>query len=237
MTTLDVRYEDNHLLVVVKPPMIPVQRDVSGDIDLLSMAKDYLKVKYNKPGAVYLGLVHRLDRPVGGVVAFARTSKAAARLQQSMHSDAWKREYAAVVMGDPPAEGRLQDFLAKDESTRQSRVVPPDHPHAKEARLRFLTLARADGMALLAVRLETGRHHQIRVQLSHAGWPIWGDARYNADSRPGQSIALYAHALGFPHPTRDENMSFFANMPVCAPWSTNFDNIRSRLDAFFAIGG
>ncbi len=232
MPTFEIAYEDNHLLAVVKPPMMPVQRDASGDPDLLSAAKEYLKAKYAKPGAVYLGLVHRLDRPVGGVMVFARTSKAAARLQKSMQEGGWKKEYLAIVAGDPPEEGALRDFLWKDEATRFSRVVPPDRPDAKEARLRFRTIARDEGLALLAVALETGRHHQIRVQLSHAGWPIWGDARYNPDSRPGQSIALFAHALSFPHPVGSEPIALFAPFPDISPWSSFFDKVRMQVNGF-----
>ena len=214
-------YEDNHLLVVVKPVGMPVQEDESRDPDLLSALKADIKERYQKPGAVYLGLVHRLDRPVGGVMVFARTSKAAARLSQALQEDRMHKEYYCVVKGDCPA-GELRDWLLKDEKTHSSRVVPGGTPGAKEARLYREPLAHVEGYTLCRVRLFTGRSHQIRVQMQHSGFPLWGDARYNPAARPGQDIALFAYRLTLPHPVGGAEMSFSAR-PTGGIWA-KFDS-------------
>lgn len=213
-----VLYEDNHLLVVCKPPNVPVQADASGDEDLLTALKAYLKRKYGKPGEVYLGLVHRLDRPVGGAMVFARTSKAAARLTDQVRTRQMGRTYLAVVRGDPPGSGALRDFLLKDERTNTSRAVPEGTPGAKEARLTYRVLARREGLALCEIHLQTGRSHQIRVQFSHGGWPLWGDARYGG-GRPGEQIALWGCALDLVHPTKKEAMHFSCPPPEVLPFS------------------
>lgn len=210
---MTILYEDNHILVVVKPVNVPVQRDETGDSDLLSELKAYVKVKYNKPGEVFLGLVHRLDRPVGGVMVFARTSKAASRLAPQFadkNAAGAEKRYAAVVEGRAPARGRLRDFLLKDEAERRSSVVPEGTEGAKEARLGFRRVTEKDGLSLVDVELYTGRHHQIRVQLSSAGNPIRGDQKYNPNAVPGQQIALFAYSLAFEHPTTHERMTFTA---------------------------
>ena len=208
-----VLYEDNHLLVVEKPANVPVQADASGDEDLLTACKGYIKEKYRKPGEVYLGLVHRLDRPVGGVMVFARTSKAAARLTEQFSAHRAQKRYAAVVEGSAPAQARLADYLLKNESTNTTSVVKEGTPGAKLARLSYRTLARAEGLSLLDVDLQTGRPHQIRVQLSHAGFPIRGDQRYNPDAKVGDQIRLWAYALTIAHPTLKEPMTFYALPP------------------------
>ena len=208
-----VLYEDNHLLVVEKPANVPVQADASGDEDLLSACKGYIKEKYQKPGEVYLGLVHRLDRPVGGVMVFARTSKAAARLTEQFSAHRAQKRYAAIVEGSAPAEARLSDCLLKNESTNTTSVVKEGTPGAKPARLSYRTLMRADGLSLLDVDLQTGRPHQIRVQLSHSGFPIKGDQRYNPSARVGDQIRLWAYALTIAHPTLKEPMTFYALPP------------------------
>ncbi len=212
---MDIRvlYEDNHLLVVEKPANVPVQADASGDEDLLTACKGYIKEKYRKPGEVYLGLVHRLDRPVGGVLVLARTSKAAARLTEQFSAHRAQKRYAAIVAGSAPGEGRLTDWLWKNESTNTTAVVPAGTPGAKQAKLSFRTLARADGLSLLDVDLQTGRPHQIRVQLSHAGFPLKGDQRYNPDAKVGEQIRLWAYALTISHPTLKEPMTFYALPP------------------------
>ena len=212
---MDIRvlYEDNHLLVVEKPANVPVQADASGDEDLLTACKGYIKEKYQKPGEVYLGLVHRLDRPVGGVMVFARTSKAAARLTEQFSAHRARKRYAAIVEGEAPAEGRLTDFLLKNESTNTTTVVAVGTPGAKQAKLSFRTLAREKGLSLLDVDLQTGRPHQIRVQLSHAGYPIHGDQRYNHNATVGEQIRLWAYALTIAHPTLKEEMTFYALPP------------------------
>lgn len=208
-----VLYEDNHLLVVEKPANVPVQADASGDEDLLTACKGYIKEKYQKPGEVYLGLVHRLDRPVGGVMVFARTSKAAARLTEQFSAHRTEKRYAAVVEGYAPAEGKLTDFLWKDERTNTTSVVKEGTAGAKLAKLSYRTLARTKGLSLLDVSLQTGRPHQIRVQLSHSGLPILGDQRYNPAAQAGQQIRLWAYALTITHPTLKEPMTFYALPP------------------------
>lgn len=216
---VQIVYEDNHLLVVVKPPNMPTQADASGDPDLHSTMKTYIAHRYQKPGAVYLGLVHRLDRPVGGLVVLARTSKAAERLSRQVREKTLARQYVAAVRGNVPPDGELRDWLLKDERTNTVRAVPENTPGAKDARLRYELAGRAGGLSLLRVKLFTGRSHQIRVQLSHAGFPIWGDARYGA-GRPGEQIALWGAHLGLVHPTLREEMRFDALPPKDhAPWS------------------
>lgn len=205
-----ILYEDNHLLVVEKPVNVPVQADVTGDDDLLSMCRRYIKEAYNKPGEAFLALVHRLDRPVGGVMVFARTSKAAARLTAQFKGRTAKKRYAAVVVGCPPAEKRLVDFLLKDERTHSSAVVPEGTDGAKRAELCYRKLAACGDRALLDIELFTGRPHQIRVQLAHDGFPILGDQRYNPAAKPGTQICLWAYALTIQHPTLGEEMTFFS---------------------------
>ena len=215
---IQIVHEDNHLLVVVKPPNMPTQADASRDPDVHSLMKEYIAERYQKPGAVYLGLVHRLDRPVGGLLVLARTSKAADRLSEQVRKKTLARQYVAAVRGDAPDAGELHDWLLKDERTNTVRVVPEGTPGAKEALLRFACVARAQGLSLLRVRLFTGRSHQIRVQLAHSGSPIWGDARYGG-GRPGEQIALWGAHLGLLHPTLREELHFDALPPAdSAPW-------------------
>lgn len=208
---------DNHLLGLVKPPNLPVQRDASGDPDLLNCAKEYIARRFNKPGAAYLGLVHRLDRPVGGVMVLARTSKAAARLSQAFAGHAVDKRYLAVLQGCQQEERALRDFLRKDEATGMVRVVSPQAPGAKEARLISRPLACRQGLTLVQVRLQTGRAHQIRVQHAHAGLPLWGDARYGG-GKPGQQIALWAHSLALEHPVTHQRVLLQAPPPGGGVW-------------------
>jgi len=211
-------YEDNHLLVVVKPPNMPTQADASGDLDLHSAMKQYIAEKYQKPGAVYLGLVHRLDRPVGGLVVLARTSKAADRLSEQVRKKTLARQYVAAVRGNARDACELSDWLLKDEKTNTVRAVREGTPGAKDARLEYRLAGRAGELSLVRVKLYTGRSHQIRVQLSHSGCPIWGDARYGA-GKPGEQIALWGAHLGLVHPTKKEEMRFDALPPRDkAPW-------------------
>ncbi|MGN0784087.1 MAG: RluA family pseudouridine synthase, partial [Candidatus Aphodomorpha sp.] len=212
-----ILYEDNHLLVVEKPVNVPVQADVTGDDDLLSMCRRYIKEAYNKPGEAFVALVHRLDRPVGGVMVFARTSKAAARLTAQFKGHTAKKRYAAVVEGCPPAGKRLVDYLLKDERTHSSAVVPEGTEGAKRAELRYQKLAECGGRALLDIELFTGRPHQIRVQLAHDGYPILGDQRYNPAAKPGTQICLWAYALTIQHPTLGEEMTFFSLPGAASP--------------------
>ncbi len=206
---IPILYEDNHLLVVVKPPHIPVQADASGDDDLLTLLKADIKTRYHKPGAVYLGLVHRLDRPVGGVMVFARTSKAAARLSAAIREGRMDKRYLCVACGQCPG-GDLTDWLKKDGRTHSSWVADECTPGAKLAKLRYRTMAVREGLSLCDVTLLTGRSHQIRVQMAHSGHPLWGDARYNPAAKPGQDIALFCRSLAFPHPVGGRAMCFTA---------------------------
>ena len=205
----EIIYEDNHLLVAVKPPNQLTQGDDIGDLSLLDELKGYIKVKYQKPGEVYLGLVHRLDRPVGGLVAFARTSKAASRLSEQLRSHAMHRDYLAVVEnGDTLAdEGKLHHWLMKDEASGSVRAVKSQTQGAQEARLSYRVLARKEGTALVHVVLETGRKHQIRVQFMQSGHPLAYDMRYGHGER-GQNIALWGAMLTLTHPTLKESMTF-----------------------------
>jgi len=218
-----VVYEDNHLLVVVKPPNMPTQADASGDPDLHTTMKQYIAEKYQKPGAVYLGLVHRLDRPVGGLVVLARTSKAADRLSEQVRKKTLSRQYVAAVRGDARETAELCDWLLKDERTNTTRAVKDGTPGAKEAILDYVVLERRDGLSLCQIKLRTGRSHQIRVQFSSSGWPLWGDARYGG-GQPGEQIALWGRYLDLEHPTQKVAMHFDCPAPSYAP----FDRFTTR---------
>ena len=202
MNKLNVIYEDNHIIVVEKQPNIPSQADKTEDLDMLTIIKDYLKEKYNKPGNVYLGLVHRLDRPVGGVMVFAKTSKAASRLSDQVREKIFKKKYLAVVDGKfETTQGTLEDYLYKDERNNMS--------NAKLAKLDYEVLAynEVKNLSLVRVNLHTGRHHQIRVQLSNAGHSIFGDQKYGTRGQ-GKQIALWAYELIIQHPITKEEMTF-----------------------------
>lgn len=217
---INVLYEDNHLLIVDKPVNIPVQADASEDKDLLTILKAYIKEKYNKPGDVFLGLVHRLDRPVGGAMVFARTSKAASRLSNEVRLHKLEREYHAVVQDQfKQKKGTLTNHLFKNQSTNISKVVHKNHKNAKEAKLDYEVKEAVDGLSLVKVKLHTGRSHQIRVQLSHAGHPLIGDQKYNKNAEAGRQIALYSTYLKVKHPTKDEYIEVDCPPPTSYPWS------------------
>ncbi len=210
MQNLKVIYEDNHIIVVEKTPNIPSQADKTGDMDMLTLVKNYIKEKYNKPGNVYLGLVHRLDRPVGGVMVFAKTSKAASRLSEQVRTKSLKKIYLAVVDGKvEKAKGTLEDYLYKDERNNISKVVNSNKKNAKLAKLDYEVLKynEVKDLSLLKVNLHTGRHHQIRVQLSNFGHSIFGDQKYGTRGK-GKQIALWAYSLTIIHPTTKEEMTF-----------------------------
>ena len=210
MNNLNVLYEDNHIIVVEKPVNIPSQGDKTGDVDMLTIIKDYIKEKYNKPGNVYLGLVHRLDRPVGGVMVFAKTSKAASRLSDQVREKVFKKKYLAVVDGKfATTTGVLEDYLYKDERNNMSKVVSKEKKNAKLAKLDYEVLAynEVKNLSLVKVNLHTGRHHQIRVQLSNAGHSIFGDQKYGTRGKCKQ-IALWAYELTIQHPITKEEMTF-----------------------------
>lgn len=214
---IPVLYEDNHLLVVVKPPNMVVQADDTGDLDLLTALKQYIGEKYQKPGAVFMGLVHRLDRPVGGVMVFARTSKAASRLSEQFAAHHAGKVYLAVAQGAIDSERRLVDHLKKDAKTGMVRAVAKDVPGAKQAILTTTPLTQNGGNTLVRVQLETGRAHQIRVQHQNMGHPLWGDARYGG-GKPGQQIALWAYQLTLTHPTQKTEMTFTYLPPEKGIW-------------------
>ena len=199
---LKILYEDNHIIVVVKEYNIPVQEDSSKDIDLLTMIKDYIKDKYNKPGNVYLGLVHRLDRPVGGVMVFARTSKAASRLSEQIRNHQIEKRYMALVHNKTLEKDTLTDKISIDEDNKS--YISKD---GKEAILEYNLIEYRNNMSLLDINLITGRHHQIRVQMSYHGYPIYGDQKYGIDPE-GIQIHLWAYKLRFKHPVKDEILEF-----------------------------
>ena len=211
---INVIYEDNHLLVVEKPINIPVQEDESKDDDLLNILKQYLKEKYNKPGNVYLGLVHRLDRPVGGVMVFAKTSKAASRLSDQVRTHKFEKKYYAVVEGHATG-GKLVDKLYKD--TKTNTTIVDDR--GKESILNYELVKYKDNMSLVDISLETGRSHQIRVQFSSRKLPLFGDQRYNKNAKAGEQIALFAYYLSFVHPVTKEKMEFRLDLPKRYPWN------------------
>ncbi len=215
---MKILYEDNHIIVIVKPANIPSNSDESNDMDMLTMIKDYIKEKYNKPGNVYLGLVHRLDRPVSGVMVYAKTSKAASRLSDSLRKNEMHKTYLAVTEGVSKPSAHLENYLLKDSKTNMVKVTSADK--GKLAILDYKTLQQKDGLSLVEVNLKTGRSHQIRVQLSNAKIPLWGDQRYNKSSKVGQQIALFAYKLSFPHPTTKKVMTFTAYPNPGKPWST-----------------
>ncbi|MDF2865202.1 MAG: rluC [Clostridia bacterium] len=213
MDKLHIVYEDNHIIVVIKPSNIPVQADKSGDIDMLTIVKSYIKEKYNKPGEVYLGLVHRLDRMVGGLMVFAKTSKAASRLSEYIRNREFKKKYLAVVNGSITGSGEFKDYLVKDERLNMSKVVSSNVKNSKEALLEYTTISNFKYMnreySLVNINLKTGRHHQIRLQFANAGYPLYGDIKYGQKiNKVGQNLALWSCYLSFYHPTKDEYLEF-----------------------------
>lgn len=205
MNKLNVIYEDNHIIVVEKTYNIPVQEDSSKDIDMISIIKNYLKEKYNKPGNVYLGLVHRLDRPVSGIMVFAKTSKAASRLSDSIRKNEFHKEYLAVVHGKVKNKEKLEDYISKDEKTFSSYI---DNENGKLSILEYENLYydEKEDISLIKVNLVTGRHHQIRLQMSNIKHSLVGDQRYGKQDK--KQIMLYAYKIEFTHPTTKEKMMF-----------------------------
>lgn len=211
---LEILFEDNHCLAVNKPPRLLTMGDATGERTLLDLAKDYVKRKYDKPGAVFLGVVHRLDRPVSGVVLFARTSKAAARLSEQFRNRTVEKVYRAIVEGVPPErDAVLQDWLWKEPGRNVTQVVREGTPGAQQAALAVKRLRTTAGRSLVEIRPVTGRSHQIRVQLAHRGWPILGDAKYGSPIRLDGTIALHAASLTVRHPTKGEPVTVTAEEP------------------------
>lgn len=221
MQNLKILFEDNHIIVVEKTPNIPSQADKTGDIDMLTLVKQYIKEKYNKPGNVYLGLVHRLDRPVGGIMIFAKTSKAASRLSDEVREKVFKKKYLAVVDGKiEKTKGSLENYLYKDERNNMSKVVNKDKKNAKLAKLDYEVLFydEVKNLSLLKINLHTGRHHQIRVQLSNFGHSIFGDQKYGTRGT-GKQIALWAYELTIMHPITKEEKTFIDLPEKVGTWS------------------
>ena len=213
--SLNVLYEDNHLLVVNKPANLPTMGAARGKDSLVAIAKRYLKAKYDKPGNAYLGIVSRLDAVVTGVIVLARTSKAAKRLTEQFRRGEVAKEYWAMVEQRPqPTSAQCVDWIRKNEQQRRMVVVEDGDPGAREARLRYsLFQERTKGIAL-RVCLETGRKHQIRLQLSHRGYPILGDRKYGSQRNFAPGIALHARSLGLQHPVRQVQLEFLAPLPL-----------------------
>ncbi len=226
---LNIVYEDNQILVVVKPQNLPVCEDESGDVDLLSLLKQYIAKKYDKPGDAFLGLVHRLDRPTGGVMVFARNSKSAARLSQSIQEGELEKKYLAVTVGIPKqSRNVLKNALYKDAAKNEVYCVPLATEGAKLAILEYHTIAEKAGHALVDIKLITGRSHQARVQMANIGTPLYGDQKYGKGKSPASAnLSLWAYELRFPHPVTKDIMVFRVMPPLEEiPWKAfDIENI------------
>ena len=210
MSELEILYEDNHIIVVVKPCNVLSQRDSTGDEDMLTIIKKYIKEKYNKPGNVYLGLVHRLDRPVSGVMVFAKTSKAASRLSEQMKKNSFSKKYLAVVNDNAISDdGVYEDYLLK---TDDGKTIISTEDEGKYSKLHYKVVEKnkESKMVLVSINLESGRHHQIRVQFASRGHVIYGDQRYGTSDK--KQIALHAYEISFEHPVTHQIMTF-STMP------------------------
>jgi len=218
---LQVLYEDNHLLVINKPAGVLVQGDATGDIPLVEIAKQYIGKKYNKPGDVFLGVVHRLDRPVSGVVVFARTSKALERMNALFRDRETQKTYWALVAARPPRpEGTLVHWLVKDEKKNKTTAYSKETPIGSRSELNYNVIDSKRGYFLVEVNPITGRPHQIRVQLASMGCPIVGDVKYGSEiSSPDGSIALHARQLSFIHPVKKEPLTISAKLPQNDWWN------------------
>ena len=225
---MKVLYEDNHIIIVNKSAGEIVQGDKTGDRTLGDEVKAYIKEKYNKPGEVFLGVTHRLDRPVSGVVVFARTSKALSRLNEMFKShEKIQKTYWAIVQTPPPtAQGRLENYLWRNEKQNKSFVVKAGTKDAKRAVLSYKTVSQSDRYTLLEINLETGRHHQIRCQLAALGCPIKGDLKYGAKrSNPDGGISLHARKIEFIHPVSKLPIAIMAPVPNDTLWHALENNI------------
>ena len=212
---INIIYEDNHLLVVEKPINIPVQEDSSKDLDFLTLLKDFIKKRDNKPGNVFLGLIHRLDRPVGGIMVFAKTSKCASRLSEQVRNRTFEKTYFAIVEGKVEEKATLVDKLLKDTKNNIVRV----DKNGKESILDYELIEYKDNLSLVKINLKTGRSHQIRVQFSSRGHALYGDQKYNSNSKVGEQIALFANSITFNHPITKEELTFELDLPNRKPWN------------------
>ena len=220
---LDIVYEDNHVIVVIKPQNVPSQEDETGDEDMLTKVKKYIKIKYQKPNNVFVGLVHRLDRPTGGLMVFAKTSKAASRLSSQIQDGVMSKRYLTVLTGVPTDRHKRQiNYLKKDEKTNTVKIALMGESNAKKAELIYNVLAVEDGLSLTEIELITGRSHQIRVQMASIKCPVYGDSKYNKNikSNMTKNLALWAYKLTFEHPTTKQIMTFkcYPNEDV-EPWN------------------
>ena len=224
MDELTILHEDNHIIVVLKPQGVPTCGDESGEDSLLEQVRRYIKETYNKPGNVYVGLVHRLDRPTGGVMVFAKTSKAASRLAEQMRSGDFEKRYLAVLAGVPrEPQAKLVNYLKKNAVNNMVYLCPPTTDGAKMASLEYAVKEEKGGCALVEVKLHTGRTHQIRVQMAGIGAPVYGDMRYGGESAKKGNLALWAYSLTFTHPVTKERLRFMAGPPEDgSPWK-HFD--------------
>ena len=216
---INILYEDNHIIVVVKPANMPVCLDSSKDKDLLSILKEYIKEKYHKPGNVYLGLVHRLDRPVSGIMVFAKTSKAAERLSKQINNKEFIKTYYAIIEGIPKEKDTLKDYLKKDEKTNTSFVT--NEKEGKLSILEYNLIKSKNNLSLVKINLLTGRSHQIRVQFSSRNHPLYGDHKYNKNfiKDNNEDIALIAKELSFYHPVTKELLQFKIDLPKKYPYT------------------
>ena len=212
---INIIYEDNHLLVVEKPINIPVQEDSSKDLDFLTLLKDFLKKRDDKPGNVFLGLIHRLDRPVGGIMVFAKTSKCASRLSEQVRNKLFKKTYYAIVEGKVEKKDTLIDKLLKD---TKNNIVKVDK-NGKESILDYELIGYKENMSLVKINLKTGRSHQIRVQFSSRNHALYGDQKYNKHALAGQQIALFASSISFNHPITKQPLVFEILLPNRKPWN------------------
>ncbi len=220
MTEPIIVYEDNHIIVVVKEQNVPCCEDESKDLDLLNIIKNYIKVRDEKPGNVYLGLVHRLDRPTGGVMVYAKTSKAASRLSEQMKNGDFQKIYYAVLTGILPKKKQtLTNYLKKNPINNMVYVCGQTVAGAKFAELEYNVIEEQAGLSLTEIKLHTGRTHQIRVQTSHLGYPVYGDMRYGGENAVKGNLALWATSLSFSHPVTKERLTFKVEPPKAnAPW-------------------
>ena len=212
---INIIYEDNHLLVVEKPINIPVQEDSSKDMDFLTLLKGFIKKRDSKPGNVFLGLIHRLDRPVGGIMVFAKTSKCASRLSEQVRNRTFKKTYFAIVEGKVEKKATLVDKLLKD---TKNNIVKVDN-NGKESILNYELVGYKDNLSLVKINLKTGRSHQIRVQFSSRGHALYGDQKYNKNALVGEQIALFANSITLNHPITKKELTLELDLPNRKPWN------------------
>lgn len=223
-----VIYEDNHIIVAIKPFGMPSQEDETGDLDMLRWVKEYVRVKYDKKGEAFIGLLHRLDRVAGGVMIFARTSKSASRISEQIRTRSFSKKYYAVLENVPEiSEGILEDYLLKDKVKNKVSVVNSSAKEAKKASLGYKVISTAKNLSLVDVDLYTGRSHQIRVQFSSRNHPIVGDFKYDSAYPDKKAIALWSYKIELEHPVKKEMIVFTQNPPMDFPWNTFAEKFKN----------